>query len=68
MHFVKNLCGEGKLGDNVLLFGVAKEGIVFGGNIHAIIGLDIAPIVFDMQAVIPQGRAMNAVGGTVCYR
>lgn len=51
MYVIYDLCSKGELCDYVLLLGIAEEGVVFGGDIHAVKGLDVAPIVFYVQAV-----------------
>ena len=54
---------ERHLRDDVLLFGIAGEGVVFCGDLNAVEGLDIAIIVFDMQAV---GVHRSAVDMIIC--
>lgn len=61
MLLIDDLCGKAELGDDVLLFGVAGEGVVFCGNIKAIEGLDIAIIIFNMQAVGLQGHSVDVI-------
>ena len=51
VYIIYDLCGKGELCDNVLFLGIAEEGVVLGGDIHAVKGLDVAPIVFYVQAV-----------------
>ena len=52
---------ERHLRDNVLLLGIAGEGIVLRGDLHAVKGLDVAIIVLDVQAVGLHGRAVDMI-------
>lgn len=45
------LCCKSKLCQDILLCGVAVQGIVLGGNIEAIKGLDMLEIILHMEAV-----------------
>ena len=48
---IDDLGGKGQFGDDVLLGGIAIEGIVLGRNINIILGSDSKPIILYMQAV-----------------
>ena len=45
---VDDLGGKGELGHNVLLCGEAIEGVVFGGDVNTVIGLDMRKIVLHV--------------------
>ena len=47
--------------DHVLLLGIAGEGVVLRGDLHAVEGLDVAIIVLDVQAVGLHGRALDVI-------
>ena len=47
--------------DNVLLGGVAIEGVVFGGNIYKIERLNSKEIVLYVKAVCLQGSTLNFI-------
>ena len=52
MTLVEYLGRKGKLGYDVgLVLRIAEEGVVLAGDIDTVVGLNIAPIVLDMQAV-----------------
>ena len=62
MALVQNLGCKGELCYDVgLVLRVAEEGIVLTGYINTIIGLYVAPIVLDMQAVRLKGLTANAI-------
>lgn len=62
LHLIKLLCCKGQLCYNVLLIlGVTEEGIVGYGDLHAVLGLEVAVIVLDMKSVLTAGKALCAV-------
>ena len=58
---IDRFCGKCQFCYHVLLFGVAGEGIVFGRDLYTVKRLDVAVIVFHVQAVRLQGRALDVV-------
>ena len=58
---IDRFCGERHLRYHVLLFGVAGEGIVLGGDLYTVKRLDVAVIVFHVQAIRLQRCALNVV-------
>ncbi len=62
---VELLDREAELGDDVRFGGVAVEGVLVGGDVKAVIRLNIAVVVFDVQTVVLDGGALDAVGCAV---
>ena len=61
MELVDLFCGEGQLGDDIRVGGVAVEGIVLRGDIVAVFLTETVEIILHMEAVHTFGRAVNAV-------
>ena len=61
MELINLLGGEGQLGDNIRIGGVAIEGVRFGGNVEAVFLPKTVEIVLNVQAVHALGRTMDVV-------
>ena len=58
---INYLCGKGHFCNYILLCGIAIEGVILRGNIHAIIRLYKTPVILHMQTVVLHRLAMDVI-------
>jgi hypothetical protein len=61
MHLIDLLGCEGQLGYHVFFGREAVEGVVLGGDVHAVKGLYVGEVVLYVETVALEGLALDPV-------